>query len=500
MLQDQVLDILTFDPNDPLRGGEKWYPLDLMTQSQVEYASGYRISDSKTSSANLTAVLTGELVEDFFGNGAIDFATLVDYNREIMDDNLLYPSGRLIGRGGAGGSGDRNRYAAAAEFSIPLMEDDVLRTNIALRYDHYDDATEVGGAFTPQVDLAFRPNEDILVRARYAETFRAPDLQRISSETVELFGSTGLTIPGQNDFYPRESDSYDSINSGSLALAEETGETWNIGLVYQITEDLSFNLDHWSVKLDGAVTSISTSYILDPSNFANYDFTGQVDDCTQLTGPGVVTQNISLEGTDGVTRDYLDLSCIRTGPINASLEDSKGVDLGFRYKFDTDYGRFSLATTATYLAERFTQDLPDARIIDEVAEEHNPEWKLNTRLNWSHGDYSATLSWFYVGSSTTFDENEYPRDPVTLIRLRDEDGKLLPRQDFWGKYGAWQKFNLTAQYRGIKDTKLSIGIFNLLDEDPELDPLYRTYSNDFTSSSGQDLYGRQFKLTAEYSF
>ena len=128
---------------------------------------GYRISDSKTSMANLTAILFGELVKNFFGNGVIDFATILDYNREVMDDDLLYPRGPLIGRGAAGGSGDRKRYSVAGEFSFPLMEDKVLRSNVALRYDHYDDATKVGGAFTPQIDLVYRPTDSIVMRAEF---------------------------------------------------------------------------------------------------------------------------------------------------------------------------------------------------------------------------------------------------------------------------------------------------------------------------------------------
>lgn len=36
MLMNQILYLLTFDPNDPLPGNDKWYPLDLMTPAQVE--------------------------------------------------------------------------------------------------------------------------------------------------------------------------------------------------------------------------------------------------------------------------------------------------------------------------------------------------------------------------------------------------------------------------------------------------------------------------------
>ena len=336
--------------------------------------------------------------------------------------------------------------------------------------------------------------------AKYAETFRAPDLQRISSEVVELFGSTSRPIPGQAPFDANETDSYNSIKSGSKQLKEETGKTWYVGVVFQATDDLSFNIDYWGVKLDGAVTSISSNYILEPQNFANFNKTGQAVKRLELSGPGVIISNVSREGSDGITRDYLDLSCITTVPINASLQKSKGVYFCFLYEVSTDIGKFSLSSNATYLATSLRQDLPDSRVIDDVTESHDPEWKVNSILSWRKYYYSATLSWYYLCSDRTIDEDSAPRDAQTLIMLRDDSGKLLPKQTFYGAYAASHKFNLTGTYREFQNTKISFNILNLLDEDPTIDPLYHRHSNDFSSSLGHDLYGRQFKLTASYEF
>lgn len=497
--RDNVLDIITFDPNDPDRNGAKWYPLDPMSQEHVSAATGYRVYDSKASSANLSAVLSGELVADFFGNGAIDFATIIDYNREVFDDNVTFHNGPLIGVGGAGGSGERSRYAAAAEFAIPLMADNVLSTNIALRYDYYDDFTEVDGAMSPQIDFAYRPTDELMFRARYAETFRAPDLQRISSETSTLFSSTNTPIPGNAPFNSQETDSYTSISSGSAELEEETGKTWNLGMVWEVSDALTVNADYWNVELDGAVTSISSSYLLQEENFALFDKTGQATDCKDLNGPGLITTTEERIGTDGTVRNYRDISCMRIAPINASVQDSRGIDFGFKYKVDTDLGRFSFSSNATYMIHRKTQDTADSLLEDEIETGFDPEWKINTFLSYSKQDWSATLSWYYYGTMRGVVKNVDLRDPETLIRIVNDDKEYI-KQDVKQAYEPWHKFNLTGSYRGIKDMNISFGVLNLLDSDPSLDPLYYRGYPYFNRSSGQDINGRQYFVGAEYSF
>lgn len=498
--EDSFFQALTLDPKDPNRGKSKWYPLDKLEGDLLELVRADKITRSYAYATNLSATLSGELMQDFFGNGSLDFAVLVDVNAEAYNDINIEPEGKTIGVGGSDGDGKRKRYAAAAEFSVPLLPDNQLSSNMALRYDHYDDDSSVGGAFTPQIDFALRPTPSLLARARYAKTFRAPDLQRITSRMTQLYGSTGSLIKGQLPFYDRETDNFETISSGSLSLKEETGQTWNLGVVYEITQGLTANLDYWNVELDGAVKSISTGYMLRADQFDSFNRTGEAQRCEDLAGPGFILGESRLTGSDGVVRDYLDVKCTRVGSINASVQDSRGVDFGIKYSLPTALGNFRFSTNGTYLAYRKTQDLADSEIRNAVEDFYDPQWRINTRLSWHMKEWSAALSWYYIGSMRGEARNVSLRDPNTFIALRDENNKLITAQSIKQSYGIYHKLNLTAVYGGFSNLKLGLGILNLLDEDPVTNPLYTRRYPFYRTSSGQSLYGREFYVNAEYKF
>src|SRR5690606_33268863 len=64
-----------------------------------------------------------------------------------------------------------SQWAAFAEFYIPLTS--TLDLQLAGRYDNYDD---FGSTFNPKVAFSWRPVEELVVRASWATSFRAPSL------------------------------------------------------------------------------------------------------------------------------------------------------------------------------------------------------------------------------------------------------------------------------------------------------------------------------------
>ena len=57
------------------------------------------------------------------------------------------------------------------ELSLPWAEN--VETQVALRYEDYED---IGSALSPKVALSWRPVEELLLRASWSESFRAPIL------------------------------------------------------------------------------------------------------------------------------------------------------------------------------------------------------------------------------------------------------------------------------------------------------------------------------------
>ncbi len=97
--------------------------------------------------------------------GPLGFAGVLEWGTQDytidLDQRLI--DGLFWGYTGTGGGGSRDRYAAAAEFRIPLLS--TLNLNAAARYDEYDDVTKVNGRFTYNLGLEFRPVSQLLLRS-----------------------------------------------------------------------------------------------------------------------------------------------------------------------------------------------------------------------------------------------------------------------------------------------------------------------------------------------
>jgi hypothetical protein len=127
-----------------------------------------------------------------------------------------------------------------------------LDASLALRYDRYDDQSDVGGATTPQFGLTWRPTEALLWRLSAGHSFRAPDLHRMYAGISRSFSDTTLKLDPA--FPVNEVDRYESISAGNIALTEEKGRFINLGLVADLT--LTHNGQQLLVAADNQLLSI----------------------------------------------------------------------------------------------------------------------------------------------------------------------------------------------------------------------------------------------------
>src|SRR5690606_23246494 len=107
-----------------------------------------------------------------------------------LDPRLI--NGDFWGFTGTGGGGTRDRYAVGTELLVPIHE--MLTATAAVRWDKYDDITEVDDALTYGLGLEFRPISDLLIRGRYSTSFRAPDMHYVFADPSGFF----VTLP---DYY-----------------------------------------------------------------------------------------------------------------------------------------------------------------------------------------------------------------------------------------------------------------------------------------------------------
>jgi outer membrane receptor protein involved in Fe transport len=126
--------------------------------------------------------------------GPVGYAGVVEYGYQSYDlkpdplaTEYYYYSWR-----DSDGNGKRNRWAAASELRLPLL--DSVNASVAGRYDQYRFAGNTAGKFTWSAGLEWRPLDSVLARGSYGTAFRAPDLHYV-------FAGEGNDETSGDDYY-----------------------------------------------------------------------------------------------------------------------------------------------------------------------------------------------------------------------------------------------------------------------------------------------------------
>ena len=364
--------------------------------------------------SQLSFVVSGDLFE--LPAGAVGMAATLEAARqsyELNSDPRIAPSYTgpepIYNLTGTGGGGERDRYAIGMELSIPVFEK--LKANLAGRYDRYDDATNVDGAFTWSAGLEFRPLDSLLFRGSYATSFRAPDMHYVFAEESGFF-TTVL------DEYRCRRDGFDptqpggpctegeyayqvfGTRQGSRNLTEEEGKSATLGVVWDVMENMSISIDAYKIKLEGAVSDISTSYLLreEAACLLGTDRGGASVDgnsaaCQFFTGL------VERAGVDQVNDDEID--SYLSYPFNQSMLETSGIDARWRYRLDTDRrGDFNFILGWTHVLKLKEQEFPgdEIRNLRDDMQFFNFRSRANWEVNWSREDWNVNVNGYRWGS------------------------------------------------------------------------------------------------------
>ncbi|NII54297.1 TonB-dependent receptor [Luteibacter sp. SG786] len=302
---------------------------------------------------------------------------------------------------------------AYLEFDVPLLADlplaHELAVNASTRYSHY---TAFGGRTNDKYSLRWKPFDDLLLRATYAEGFRAPtvaDLYAGSSETFESFldpcdsvygaaasdaavrsRCTAAGVPGNYRQVDQSGAQIASATGGqnptafrtgaNPALKPETSITRTAGLVYSpyFADGLDLTLDYYKVDIADVITPIVAGDIL---NF-----------CYVRNDPSWCGRFV--RGANGRIAS-LDESLANLGSLR-----TEGYDLGLHYRFpETRYGEFAVLSDSTYLKD-YTQVSSPGAAPRHLAGYMNGVQGLyrvrsNLSLDWSWRRFGATWTTRY---------------------------------------------------------------------------------------------------------
>lgn len=465
------------------------------------------VNTATTSSTTVNFNVAGDLFE--MPAGPVSFAGVVEAGRQTTDLNSdprtsatrpyddqtifnLSSSGRTVG--------ERNRYAAGAEFRIPLLNS--LTANLAGRYDKYDDITAVDDATTVQAGLEWRPFSRLLLRGSYATSFRAPDMQMVFAEGAASFSAAldqyacragvgaGATlgprslgacnVAGDPTVYTIQ-----TAIAGNSLLEEEKGTSMGYGLVWDIIDDMSLSVDYYRIKLEDQSLQLTAATLL--ANEANCRLGTYPDGRPfENASDSAYCQNVyNLVQRSGGTPTGT-INRINSAYINAALSDTSGIDANFKYRFDTDrIGVFSFDLGYSIVLTDKYKQFEDDDLIDyrDVPSLYNSRSRARGSVTWRMNDWSTSLFGTRYGSIRNAAGADFTNAAGEFSPLR-----LKP----------YMLYNLSVSRRFTDNVDATFQVANLFNN------LYRYDASQgypfFNAFNGSDPYGRRFNLSVAYRF
>ena len=344
-----------------------WNPI---TRSEYDSFFVRGEKKAKTWLTQASAVISGDLFEGWAG--PIGFAGSLEAAKQgyrlspdpnTLGENPVYftPFGNI-----ETGGGERNRYAAGVEFRVPLLQS--LTATVASRYDKYDAVADAAET-TYNAGLEWRPFSNLLLRASYATSFRAPDMHFVyagASESVadqvdylaclqDPNRQTSNCPGGVGD--PYHIDNPTIARQGTQDLLYETGDSFTYGFVWDAFDGFSVSADYWRIDIENAIDDVDANQVLLDEA---YCITGQApDDLPRENPPSDALCDLQLSR---VTRDANGtVTRVEIGPINRAQQSVSGVDVASRYRFETaNWGDFDFALNwtkqLTYKVAQFPGD------------------------------------------------------------------------------------------------------------------------------------------------
>jgi iron complex outermembrane recepter protein len=334
----------------------------------------------------------------------------------------------------------RTTYAFFGEARVPVVGNpenpqvgESLAITLAGRHDHYND---FGAKNTPQYGVEWRPLAPLLIRASYAEAFKAPSL-------ADLFGAQGSTQATLLDPLTGQPINVTLISGGNPNLRPETGDSRSLGFLYSTSTDLKLSATYWEVKENNTIAVFQPQLVVDNANL----FPGQVIRAASCpSGPPCPITTV------------IDTSS------NFGSFDVKGIDYQGTYRLPTRAGTFSASINATQTVHYLETLVPGAPAVNALSQANDsfawaPRWKGAYSLSWSLGHYAATFTGRYVGRYQDYDSTREIGDFWLYdANLRYALGPALAPRSDW-----------------LKGSLIEIGGINLFDTLPQ----FSNYSNGF---------------------
>jgi len=447
--------------NGGLNGDLSWNlfnPLENDPQL-IEYLKGSEQSFKTGKLTNVDGIIKTLIrgTDVVFGFQWSEESLKIDYNdlgRAEFDNSgkLIKAADLLFLGGGKNVSSDRTKKAFFTEIKRTFSDNFDLK--ISGRYEKIGSFS----SFDPKISLRFSPLNNLTFRGSVGTSFSTPSMAQLNSSDIQLGGVRDVQngIEQANTLFVR------IVQVGNPDLDPATSTNANFGLIWDLSENLNFAMDYWTI---------------------DYKDRLELEDAqTKLFS--------SPNGPDVTRNQFGTLIAVNTTFFNEKRTEVKGIDLSLSYFKETEkIGSFDLSIKATNLFDFLT---PDGEVMvnrvgrfNYAAHTHSlPRLRLNAFLDWIYGNTRYSLIGRYV-------------DGYKNLRVIPEASLA---NGYTNKVGSFLVFDIAAvRLIEFKDQQLTLGIslINAFDESAPL--LYNAPDFSFDTRL-HDPRGRLLNFSLNYEF
>ncbi len=310
-------------------------------------------------------------------------------------------------------------------------------------------APNVNELFAPQVtnlsNLATDPCQLALINqgdANKAGTLS--NLCRLTGVPASVIGNLSAPSAGQ----------INNLTGGNPNLGPEVAKTKTLGFVWEPLPKLAVTLDYYQIKITDAVSSLSTSDVLDGCYKNNPSFA--LNAYCAIVGRDPATGSFNGIGSKGV----------QTPLSNSGKQSTSGYDLGVNYKLqakqmnlDPKFGSFDLGFNFTQVQSFQFQGTPTSLDRDclgyysvacgNVANAPVYKRKFNQRTTWNVSDFAFGYNWRYVSA----------------VDVEPLAGTFLPA---YSHIPAYNYLDLSGVYNYSKNLRFNLSINNAANKKPPI--------------------------------
>ncbi|HEU4961554.1 MAG TPA: TonB-dependent receptor [Sphingomonas sp.] len=478
-----------------------------ISQAAIDWLKTKLTRDSKQTMQVAAADIDGTLFN--LPAGPVQVSVGAEYRKETSRDNFDPLSNEArngyVQENDISGSFDVKE--AYGEIVVPLLANIPFIHNLTFRAaGRLSDYSTVGTVHAWNIGGEWSPIRDIRFRAVYAYAVRAPNIGELFSPAsagittivdpcqgvtltqtgavaencradpgvlanIQANGSFTLTFP--------DTQGVGIVSSSNENLNPETGRTLTLGAVINprsihALRDLTFTADYYDIKLEGAISRVSASTIL------NHCYAQGVPEFCSL-----ITRRSQPSGAFSIgSVQQIDLGLVNSGGLF-----TRGLDFTLAYNPEIFGGRAGLSASWTHLLKNGVIPLTGDAYDNTMGEIGSPRDSANVTLNWDNDQFGFTVNNQYIGSQMLDYENYQTRFVLA-------DGSLPDKKYF--TIGSKIYTDAQIRYTGIEHYQFYVGVDNLFDV--KQPPLYGGPPGSGSVASIWDPIGRRFYAGVRLKF